>query len=100
MTAKRFFWRSSMCEGCGCSQPEAEKTLNEQVKETLDAVRESLQSRGGDVELVGIDDDNTVKVRLQGACQGCPGAAMTMKNGIERILKDRVPAVKEVVAVD
>jgi Fe-S cluster biogenesis protein NfuA len=89
-----------MCEGCGCSQPEAEKTLNEQVKETLDAVRESLQSHGGDVELVGIDDDNTVKVRLQGACQGCPGAAMTMKNGIERILKDRVPAVKEVVAVD
>ena len=74
--------------------------MNEQVKETLDAVRESLQSHGGDVELVGIDDDNTVKVRLQGACQGCPGAAMTMKNGIERILKDRVPAVKEVVAVD
>ena len=89
-----------MCEGCGCSQPEAEKTLNEQVKETLDSVRESLQSHGGDVELVGIDDDNTVKVRLQGACQGCPGAAMTMKDGIERILKEKVPAVKEVVAVD
>ncbi len=89
-----------MCEGCGCSQPEAEKTLNEQVKETLDAVRDSLKSHGGDVELVGIDDDNTVKVRLQGACQGCPGAAMTMKNGIEKILKDKIPAVKEVVAVD
>ena len=89
-----------MCEGCGCSQPTAEKTLNEQVEETLDAVRESLKSHGGDVELVSIEDDNTVKVRLQGACQGCPGAAMTMKNGIERILKDRVPAVKEVVAVD
>ena len=88
-----------MCEGCGCSQPEAEKTLNEQVKETLDAVRDSLKAHGGDVELVGIDDDNTVKVRLQGACQGCPGAAMTMKNGIERILKDKVPAVKEVIAV-
>jgi Fe-S cluster biogenesis protein NfuA len=89
-----------MCEGCGCSPPEAEKTLNEQVQETLDAVRESLQSHGGDVELVGIDDDNTVKVRLQGACQGCPGAAMTMKNGIEKILKEKIPAVKEVVAVD
>ncbi len=89
-----------MCEGCNCSQPEAEKTLNEQVQETLDAVRESLQSHGGDVELVGIDDDNTVKVRLQGACQGCPGAAMTMKNGIEKILKEKIPAVKEVVAVD
>lgn len=89
-----------MCEGCGCSEAEAEKTLNEQVQETLDAVRESLQSHGGDVELVGIDDDNTVRVRLQGACQGCPGATMTMKNGIERILKDRVPAVKQVVAVN
>ncbi len=86
-----------MCEGCGCSQPEAEKTLNEQVKETLDAVRESLQSHGGDVELVGIDDDNTVKVRLQGACQGCPGAAMTMKNGIEKILKEKSPPSKRLL---
>jgi Fe-S cluster biogenesis protein NfuA len=89
-----------MCEGCGCSEAEAEKTLNEQVQETLDAVRESLKSHGGDVELVGIDDDNTVRVRLRGACQGCPGAAMTMKNGIEKILKEKVPAVKEVVAVN
>lgn len=89
-----------MCEGCGCSEVNAEKTLNEKVKDTLDAVRESLQDHGGDVELVGIDEDNTVKVRLQGACQGCPGAAMTMKMGIERILKEKVPEVKEVVAVD
>ncbi|HEC01970.1 MAG TPA: NifU family protein [Phycisphaerales bacterium] len=89
-----------MCEGCGCSEAEAEKTLNEQVEEILEAVRGSLQSHGGDVELVGIDDDNTVRVRLQGACQGCPGAAMTMKNGIEKILKEKVPAVKEVVAVN
>ncbi|HEX40789.1 MAG TPA: NifU family protein, partial [Phycisphaerales bacterium] len=48
---------------------------------------------------VGIDADNTVRVRLQGACQGCPGATMTMKNGIERILKEKVPQVKQVVAV-
>ena len=89
-----------MCEGCGCSEAEAEKTLNEQVQEILEAVRGSLQSHGGDVELVGIDDDNTVRVRLQGACQGCPGATMTMKNGIEKILKEKIPAVKEVVAVN
>jgi len=89
-----------MCEGCGCSEAEAEKTLNEQVQEILDAVRGSLQSHGGDVELVGIDDDNTVRVRLQGACQGCPGATMTMKNGIEKLIKEKVPAVKEVVAVN
>jgi Fe-S cluster biogenesis protein NfuA len=74
--------------------------MEEQVQDTIEAIRASLQSHGGDVELVGIDDDNTVKVRLQGACQGCPGATMTMKMGIERILKERVPEVKEVIAVD
>ncbi|MFH1717243.1 MAG: NifU family protein [Planctomycetota bacterium] len=74
--------------------------MEEKIKDTLEAVRASLQSHGGDVELVGIDEDNTVRVRLQGACQGCPGATMTMKNGIERLLKEKVPEVKEVVAVD
>jgi Fe-S cluster biogenesis protein NfuA len=64
-----------MCEECGCSEVNAEKTFEEKVKETIEAVREALQSHGGDVELVGIDEDNTVRVRLQGACQGCPGAA-------------------------
>ena len=89
-----------MCEGCGCSEANAEKTFEEKVQDTIEAIRDSLKSHGGDVELVGIDPDNTVKVRLQGACQGCPGAAMTMKNGIERILKDKIPQIKEVVAVD
>ena len=54
-------------------------------------VRPALQGHGGDVELVSVEEDKTVKVRLQGACQGCPGAAMTMKMGIERILKEKVP---------
>jgi Fe-S cluster biogenesis protein NfuA len=89
-----------MCENCGCTETNTEKTMEEQVQDTIEAIRASLQSHGGDVELVGIDDDNTVKVRLQGACQGCPGATMTMKMGIERILKERVPEVKEVIAVD
>jgi Fe-S cluster biogenesis protein NfuA len=89
-----------MCENCGCSEANTEQTLKDRVQETIEAVRESLQSHGGDVELVGIDEDNTVRVRLQGACQGCPGAAMTMKMGIERILKQKVPEIKEVVAVD
>jgi Fe-S cluster biogenesis protein NfuA len=89
-----------MCENCGCSETNTDQTFEEKVKDTIENIRGALQSHGGDVELVGIDDDNTVKVRLQGACQGCPGAAMTMKSGIERILKERVPDVKEVVAVD
>jgi len=74
--------------------------LDQKVKDIIETIRASLQSHGGDVELVGIDEDNTVRVRLQGACQGCPGAAMTMKMGIERILKEKLPQVKEVIAVD
>jgi Fe-S cluster biogenesis protein NfuA len=89
-----------MCDKCGCSEANTEKSFEEKVKDTLENVRAALQSHGGDVELVGIDEDNTVRVKLQGACQGCPGAAMTMKMGIERILKEKVPEVKEVVAVE
>ena len=92
-----------MCDKCGCSEANeanTEKTLQEKVQDIIETIRESLQSHGGDVELVSIDQDNTVKVRLQGACQGCPGATMTMKMGIERILKEKVPEIKEVVAVD
>jgi Fe-S cluster biogenesis protein NfuA len=89
-----------MCENCSCGQANTEQTIEEKVKDSIEAIRESLKSHGGDVELVGIDADNTVKVRLQGACQGCPGAAMTMKMGIEKILKEKIPEIKEVVAVD
>jgi len=88
-----------MCENCGCSGAETEKSFADKVGEVIEMVRPALQGHGGDVELVGVDEDNTVRVRLQGACQGCPGAAMTMKMGIERILKEKVPEVKEVVAV-
>ncbi len=89
-----------MCEQCGCSEANAEKTFDEKVRKAIESIRPALQGHGGDVELAGTDDDNTVKVRLQGACQGCPGATMTMKMGIERILKEQVPEVKEVIAVD
>jgi len=89
-----------MCDKCGCGQAEAEKNFEEKVKDIIAAVRPALQSHGGDIELVATDDDNNVKVRLQGACHGCPGAAMTMKMGIERILREKVPEVKEVIAVD
>ena len=89
-----------MCENCGCGETNSEQTIEEKVKEIIETIRTSLQSHGGDVELVGIDEDNTVNVRLQGACQGCPGATMTMKMGIERILKERIPEIKQVVAVN
>ena len=87
-----------MCENCNCGS--SEPTFEDQVKEVIQSIRPMLQNDGGDIELVGIDEDNTVKVRLQGACKGCPGAQMTLKMGVERMLKERLPDVKEVVAVD
>ena len=70
-----------------------------QVTKVLDEIRPSLQFDGGDVELVNILDDGTVNVRLKGACAGCMGSIMTLKGGIERLLKERGPGVKEVNAV-
>jgi len=62
----------------------------EKVKEVLDKVRESLQADGGDAELVEITDEGLVKLRLIGACAGCPMSQMTLKNGIERALRENV----------
>ncbi len=84
-----------MCDACGCG---SEKTFQDKVEEVIQSIRPMLQNDGGDIELVGTDEDNTVRVRLQGACKGCPGAAMTLKMGVERLLKERVPEVKEVIA--
>lgn len=70
----------------------------EQVQKVIDKIRPSLQADGGDVELVAIEGD-VVKVRLQGACAGCPMSQMTLKNGIERLLKQEIPAVKSVESV-
>ncbi|MEN8613980.1 NifU family protein [Dehalogenimonas sp. THU2] len=71
--------------------------MQEKVQEVLDKVRPSLQADGGDVELVDVVD-GVVKVKLTGACAGCPMSQMTLKNGIERILKREIPEVKEVVS--
>jgi len=77
----------------------AEVSFEDKVKEVIQTIRPMLQNDGGDIEYIGIDPDNTVKVRLQGACRGCPGAQMTLKMGVERLLKEKIPDVKEVVAV-
>ena len=67
------------------------------VEAVLELIRPSLQADGGDVRLVEVQDDGTVVVELQGACKGCPMSQMTLANGIERILKERVPGVTSVV---
>lgn len=88
-----------MCENCGCGE-KAEKTFEQKVSELIEAIRPNLQGHGGDIELVSVEDDKTVKVRLQGACAGCPGAQMTLKQGVERLLKEKLPDVKQVEAVN
>ncbi|HDH81789.1 MAG TPA: NifU family protein [Thermoplasmatales archaeon] len=74
--------------------------MKEKVKEVIETIRPALQMDGGDVELVDVDEENgIVKVRLQGACHGCPMAQMTLQMGIENELKSKIPEVKKVVAV-
>jgi Fe-S cluster biogenesis protein NfuA len=73
--------------------------LKEKVEGALNKVRPSLQADGGDVTLVDVDDDGVVKVKLQGACAGCPMSQMTLKQGIEKILKQNIPEVSRVEAV-
>lgn len=74
-------------------------TLKEKIEEALEKVRPSLQADGGDVKLIDVDDNGVVKVTLQGACAGCPMSQMTLKMGIEKILKQNVPEVTSVVSV-
>ena len=72
--------------------------MQDKVNEVLNKIRPMLMRDGGDVELVEVND-GTVKVKLTGACAGCPMSTMTLKMGIEKILKQEIPEIKEVVAV-
>ena len=74
--------------------------MKEEVQKVLDEVRPTLQADGGDVELVDVDEKGgVVKVKLVGACAGCPMSQMTLQQGIERVLKERIPAVTKVEGV-
>ena len=73
--------------------------MKEKVIRTLEEIRPMLQADGGDVELVSVSDKGVVMVRLQGACAGCPMSQMTLKNGIERLLKEQIPGVVAVESV-
>jgi len=73
--------------------------MKEEVEKVLEMVRPGLQADGGDVELVEVTDDGIVKVRLKGACGSCPMSTMTLKMGIERAVKEKVPGIVEVVQV-
>ena len=73
--------------------------MEEKVQAVLDQIRPVLQRDGGDIELVEVTDDNVVRVRLQGHCVGCPGATLTIKGVVERILKEQYPEIKAVEPV-
>ena len=73
--------------------------MKEQIEQALEKIRPALQRDGGDIELVDVEEDGVVKVRLTGACSGCPMSQMTLKQGVERIVKQLVPEVKTVESV-
>jgi Fe-S cluster biogenesis protein NfuA len=73
--------------------------MKEKVQAAIDKIRPMLKADGGDVELISVSDDGVVQVRLQGACSGCPMSQMTLKNGIEKIIKQEVPGVTAVESV-
>ena len=71
--------------------------MKEKVESVINMIRPNLQADGGDVELLNVDEETgVVQVRLKGACAGCPMSQMTLKNGIERLLKERIPEVASV----
>jgi Fe-S cluster biogenesis protein NfuA len=74
-------------------------TLEDKVEKTLDMIRPQLEADGGGVDLVDVNEEGIVSVRLTGACGGCPMSQMTLKMGIERLLMQQVPEVKQVQAV-
>lgn len=73
--------------------------MKEKVQDAINRIRPNLQADGGDVALVDVSDDGVVKVKLLGACHGCPMSQMTLKMGIQKYLQKEVPGVKEVVSV-
>lgn len=74
-------------------------TVEDQVKEALELIRPAIQMDGGDIELIGVSG-GTATVQLRGTCETCPISPVTLKHGVERLLKERVPGVTEVIAIE
>ncbi|WP_411028978.1 NifU family protein [Spongiimicrobium sp. 3-5] len=74
--------------------------IKQNIEKALDEIRPFLQSDGGDISLISIDNDTSVKVRLEGACVGCSVNQMTLKSGVEMTIKKYVPQIEEVISVD
>jgi len=77
-----------------------ELTLYDRVEHVINLIRPALQSDGGDIELVEVTDNGTVRIRFHGACAGCPSSNLTLQTGIERNLKERIPEIRQVLPVE
>ena len=82
--------------GTATSEPQS---VTEKVQEVINLIRPAVQADGGDIELVKVAEDGVVSIRFHGACHGCPSSTMTLQNGIERNLIERVPEVTKVIPV-
>ncbi len=82
------------------TSPPASADVRGRVEGVLERIRPAVQDDGGDLELVGVDEEGVVKIRLHGACVGCPSSMMTLHMGVERNLRERVPEVTRVEQVD
>ncbi len=80
-------------------EAEQKNAIIKKINTAIDMVRPYLKADGGDVELIDVTDDLSVKVRLQGACSGCPFSLMTLKNGIEQAIRTKFPEMKELISV-
>jgi Fe-S cluster biogenesis protein NfuA len=74
--------------------------VRDQVSQVVEKLRPAIQADGGDIQLLDVSEDGVVKLRVQGSCTGCGSAAATLRNGIERWIRSKVPGVREVVAVE
>ena len=81
------------------AQPGTDKPLRERVQHVINWMRPIIQSDGGDIELVDVSDAGVVSIRFHGACVGCPSSSATLKLGIERNLREKVPEITEVISV-
>lgn len=90
---------ASLIQSGAASKEMKQVQWKEKVEQSLDKVRGALQADGGDVELVEVTDDGVVRLALTGACAGCPMSTMTLKNGIEKVLREDIPEVTAVEAV-
>ena len=93
---------SESSQGSDDSKPEtqAQGPLRDRILEVLELIRPAVQEDGGDIELVEVQEDGTVSIRFLGACIGCPSSEITLREGIARNLRERVPEVTSVIAVD